>query len=474
MGEGPPGDAAAREQRAQLEHGGVGRQGDEAALARCGGLVERAIQGGLDGDAVGRHARVLQAQRELRRAGAAAGRTAHTRCEDLEVGVPDPGDVLPVRGAVVEDAQQVVLAGVQGQRPQDLVGARRVLHEQERQLAVAEEQRLRPAERRLDLLQAGRDVRQRGAEGQREAGRGERVVDVVETGQRDADVDRPLRRAQRDVGAAGAVEDDPRRRDREIGSARVAVRAVVATEVTEVDGVVDVRGATPAAVLGVRRVRHALQRDAVVVDAEVQDAVAVTTEVGDERIVRVEHERGPREPGDDRGPPVGDRLELAVAVELVAEEVGQQHRPGTQLGDDAVEPELVDLEEALVALCVHERGRHAAGHVRPGAVVDEPHAAAAEDRRDHRGRRRLPVRRADDRAAAGQARGQLADRARLHAKEQPAGQRRAAPPGAPGQHADAAGGCDLESEQRHGARTRRALGTARIVAGVIPTGSPSA
>ena len=89
------------------------------------------------------------------------------------------------------------------------------------------------------------------------AGRGERVVDVVEAGQRDADVDRPLRRAQRDVGAAGAVEDDPCRRDREIRSARVAVRAVVAAEVAEVDGVVDVRGAAPAAVLGVRRVRHA-------------------------------------------------------------------------------------------------------------------------------------------------------------------------------------------------------------------------
>ena len=63
---------------------------------------------------------------------------------------------------------------------------------------------------------------------------------------------------------------------------------------------------------------------------------------------------------------------------------------------------------------------------------------------------------------------------RLHAQQQPAGQRRAAAPGAPGQHADAAGGGDLDSEQRHGARTRRALGTARMVAGVIPTGSPSA
>ena len=32
----------------------------------------------------------------------------------------------------------------------------------------------------------------------------------------------------------------------------------------------------------------------------------------------------------------------------------------------------------------------------------------------------------------------------------------------------------LSPSRRHGARTRRALGTARIVAGVIPTGSPSA
>ena len=66
----------------------------------------------------------------------------------------------------------------------------------------------------------------------------------------------------------------------------------------------------------------------------------------------------------------------------------------------------------------------------------------------------------------------VADRVRLHAQQQPAGQRRAAAAGAPGQHADAAGGGDLEAEQRHGARTRRALGTARIVAGRHPDRVP--
>jgi hypothetical protein len=147
-------------------------------------------------------------------------------------------------------------------------------------------------------------------------------------------------------------------------------------------------------------VRHPGQRDAVVLHTHVQDVVPVPAEVGDERVVGVEHEAGARRAGDDGGPAVGDRLELPVAVELVAEQVGQEQRARLDVGDDAVEPELVDLEEAEVAVAVHERGRHAAGHVRAGPVVHEPNAAAAQDGGHHRSGRRLPVRRADDRAAA--------------------------------------------------------------------------
>ena len=146
----------------------------------------------------------------------------------------------------------------------------------------------------------------------------------------------------------------------------------------------------------------------VVVDAEVDDArrdasasghgrrpraprggLVDAAQVGDERVVGVEHERRPAGArGHDRGPAVGDRLQLAVAVELVAEEVAEQHRARLELLDHRAEPELVDLEEAEVAgqrapaaaAGVRQRAGDPARHVRPGAVVDEPRAGALEDR----------------------------------------------------------------------------------------------
>ena len=75
--------------------------------------------------------------------------------------------------------------------------------------------------------------------------------------------------------------------------------------------------------------------DAVVLDAEVPRLGAFhAAEVGHERVVGVEHELGGRGAlGGHRGPAVGDRVELAVAVELVAEQVGEQHRARVELLD---------------------------------------------------------------------------------------------------------------------------------------------
>ncbi len=64
-------------------------------------------------------------------------------------------------------------------------------------------------------------------------------------------------------------------------------------EVAEVDGLEEVGGAAVAAVLGVGGVRHAGQRERVVVNSEVQDARRPSTlaaEVGDHRVVGVEHQ----------------------------------------------------------------------------------------------------------------------------------------------------------------------------------------
>ena len=232
------------------------------------------------------------------------------------------------------------------------------------------------------------------------------------------------------------------------------------------------------------------ERERVVVDAEVDDARARSrppatpraagraprrarrrrrlvhaAQVGHQRVVGVEHERRAARPrGHDRRPAVGDRLQLAVAVELVAEQVAEQHRARLELLDDRAEPELVDLEEAEVArqrapaaaAGVGQRAGDPARHVRPGAVVDEPRAGALEDARHHRRGRRLAVGGADHDAAAVQPAREPADRVRLDAREHLARQRRpAAAPGRPRERADRLRGGHTCGQAHHrGATTR--------------------
>ena len=119
-----------------------------------------ALEIGHDGESLGGDAGVLQAQRELGRARAAARHAPHARRDQLEVGVPDPRDVAPVGDAVVEHGEHVVLARVERQRAQDLVCAGRVLDEQDRELAPADLDRLGAAEGGPRALQAGDDVAQ--------------------------------------------------------------------------------------------------------------------------------------------------------------------------------------------------------------------------------------------------------------------------------------------------------------------------
>ena len=238
--------------------------------------------------------------------------------------------------------------------------------------------------------------------------------------------------------------------------------------------------AAAAAVLGIGGVGEGLQRDGVVLDAEVQDPVAPGAEVCDERVVGVEDEARAGQLVEHAGPPLGDRLELPVAVELIAEEVGEQQRARAQLRRDAIEPELVDLEQADVPVDpaaaggVEQRAGHPAGHVRPLHVVHHAPVRAREDRGHDRGGRRLAVRRRDRRAAVRQPGGERRDRVRLQAQQHLAGQRGAAAAGAPRQRAGGAGGGELRADHGTGQRTGTAWGTQEIVTGVAPIGSPSA
>ena len=67
--------------------------------------------------------------------------------EQLEVGVPDPGDVAAVGDPVVQREPEVDLAVLERQRAQHLVRAGRVLHQQDRDGAPADRDRLDAAER---------------------------------------------------------------------------------------------------------------------------------------------------------------------------------------------------------------------------------------------------------------------------------------------------------------------------------------
>ena len=115
-------------------------------------------------DALRLDARVLQPHSQLGGADTAAGGAANASGEQLEVGVPDPGDVAAVGDVVVERAEQVVLARLQCQSAQHLVGAGGVLDEQDAQLAgaggISDHHALPAAERRAGALQPGDDALQ--------------------------------------------------------------------------------------------------------------------------------------------------------------------------------------------------------------------------------------------------------------------------------------------------------------------------
>jgi hypothetical protein len=97
---------------------------------------------------------------------------------------------------------------------------------------------------------------------------------------------------------------------------------------------------------------------------------------------------------------------VSSSVELIAEQVAEQDRAWTQLPCDRVEPQLVDLEQAELAVDPvvrasggEQRRRDPASHVRALRVVHDRDPRLLEDSRRHSRRRRLSVRRRDERAA---------------------------------------------------------------------------
>ena len=154
-------------------------------------------------------------------------------------------------------------------------------------------------------------------------------------------------RRELEGGAVEAVKLDLARRDVERRTAEVPDGASVLAEMADVGGRVEER---PAALVAVLRVGCMLQRRprvAMVVEPEGAHGSGVGQgDVAEQRVVGVRYERGLRQARQRRSPPLGDVLELAVAVELVAEEVAEEDGPRPDAAGRLGQRRLVDLEEA--------------------------------------------------------------------------------------------------------------------------------
>ena len=142
------------------------------------------------------------------------------------------------------------------QGAQHLVRPRRVLDQEDRHGPAAAGDRHRIVSTRPNAppnpSRAARDVVEGSAELERERGRGERVVDVVEPGEGEAQTRSPAGVDELEARRRHPLEPDAARPHTcGRGPLPAAVRAVVAAEVAEVDRVVDVGVPAVAAVLGV-------------------------------------------------------------------------------------------------------------------------------------------------------------------------------------------------------------------------------
>ena len=144
-------------------------------------------------------------------------------------------------------------------------------------------------------------------------------------------------------------------------------------------------------------------------------------------VVPIDDKRRPgAECSDGAAPALGDQLELAVAVELVAEEIAEAHDPRADARCDLRQRPLVDLEQPqLRAARRKQRRRDPRDQVGTGPVVREP-KSGPQGLGGHRRGRRLAVRRGDESGALRQPGGQAVDRAGVELPEQLAGDGRPA------------------------------------------------
>ena len=318
------------------------------------------------------------------------------------------------------------------------------------------------------------DLVERGTDGPRQGSRAERVVDVVQPRNAELDATRSVGRDQVERDTVDPAELDLAGDDVERGAGMAAGGAAVVAEVADVGRRILVRRSAPDApdrIGGVLQLGVGLAR---IVDAEHGSLrpIALSTEISDLGIVAVDHER--RIGGERlhrRPPAIGDELELAVAVELVAEEIAEADRPRPQPPGNLGQRGFVDLEEAELCGARGKQGGRDAGHeVCAGAVVREPELPS-QDPRGHRRRRRLAVCRRDKRGTERKPTSELVDCRRIELPEQLAGNGRAAP-GASQAREASCGACekDLQLQGKAGSQSPQTLSEDVAGAGDDPAG----
>ena len=119
-----------------------------------------------------------------------------------------------------------------------------------------------------------------------------------------------------------------------------------------------------------------------------------------QRVVGVVYEHRVRRGGQRAGDRSLDAVDLAAAVELVAEQVQQQHVVRAQAGQHVGEPQLIALEDApLSGRLLQKRRGDTRSQIGPGAVANDGAAGSLEGVGEQVVRGGLPVgAHGDDRA----------------------------------------------------------------------------
>jgi hypothetical protein len=136
-------------------------------------------------------------------------------------------------------------------------------------------------------------------------------------------------------------------------------------------------------------------------------------------VVAVHDEHGLlRESGDRLAPAFGDELELAISVELVAEEIPEADRPRPYAPQDLRQRGFIHLEQAELGVAGREEGGGDPGEEVRARVVVREWEARTQDLGRHRRGRRLAVRRGQNGDSRGKPGRQAVDRARVELREE--------------------------------------------------------